>query len=78
MAESGRLAAINYVGYLSGALLASFISDLRLKDLLYRWGIVLVVASTILVATTTHFWIRGISVMWSAFPALQACCWEVP
>lgn len=61
VADAGWLAAINYVGYLSGALLASFISDLKLKDLLYRWGIVLAVASTALMATTTDFWIWGLS-----------------
>ena len=35
MAQAGWLAAINYAGYLSGAVIASRISDLVLKDRLY-------------------------------------------
>ena len=38
-ADGGWLAALNYVGYLSGAILASLISDVVLKDRLYRVGI---------------------------------------
>ena len=38
MAAAGWLAAINYAGYLTGALIASQISDLVLKDRLYRIG----------------------------------------
>lgn len=44
--EGGWLAAWNYLGYLSGALGASMISDLRLKDRLYRIGLVVAVVST--------------------------------
>ena len=47
VAAAGWLAAINYAGYLSGALLASQISDLVLKDKLYRIGMVLAVLSTV-------------------------------
>ncbi|MEX8494543.1 YbfB/YjiJ family MFS transporter, partial [Sphaerotilus sp.] len=36
VAEAGWLAAVNYAGYLSGAVLAASISDLVLKDRLYR------------------------------------------
>tara|TARA_R110001599_G_scaffold42551_15_gene128193 strand:- start:7225 stop:8502 length:1278 start_codon:yes stop_codon:yes gene_type:complete len=61
VADAGWLAAINYVGYLSGALLASFISDLRYKDRLYRIGIVLAVLSTVMMAISTNLWIWGIS-----------------
>ncbi|WP_373187148.1 YbfB/YjiJ family MFS transporter [Halopseudomonas sp.] len=59
--DAGWLAAINYAGYLSGALLASFIGDLRLKDRLYRWGILLAVVSTVIMATSTNLWIWGLS-----------------
>lgn len=47
-AASGWLAAVNYAGYLSGALLAMTISDLRLKDTLYRFSMLLAVATTAL------------------------------
>jgi predicted MFS family arabinose efflux permease len=46
VAEAGWLAAINYAGYLGGALAASLISDMVLKDRLYRIGMVVAVAST--------------------------------
>jgi predicted MFS family arabinose efflux permease len=46
IAEAGWLATINYLGYLSGALIASLISDLALKDRLYRGGLVLAVLTT--------------------------------
>jgi len=38
VAEAGWLAAINYAGYLSGAIIASLIGDMVLKDRLYRIG----------------------------------------
>ena len=46
VAQAGWLAAVNYAGYLSGAVLAASISDLVLKDRLYRAGMVLAVLST--------------------------------
>jgi MFS family permease len=39
VAEGGWLAAINYMGYLSRAVIASLISDIVLKDRLYRLGL---------------------------------------
>ncbi|CAD5375376.1 YbfB/YjiJ family MFS transporter [Pseudomonas sp. OF001] len=55
LAEGGWLAALNYAGYLSGALIASLISDLVLKDRLYRIGMVLAVLSTLVMGLTTDF-----------------------
>ncbi|WP_086478993.1 YbfB/YjiJ family MFS transporter [Oceanospirillum sanctuarii] len=55
--EGGWLAAVNYAGYMAGALLAASLSDLRLKDLLYRVGLVLAVVTTILMAMTENFWL---------------------
>ena len=44
---AGWLAAINYAGYLCGALAASFIGNLALKDRLYRAGMAIAVAPRI-------------------------------
>ncbi len=53
LAEAGWLAALNYAGYLSGALIASLISDLVLKDKLYRIGLVVAILSTVMMGLTT-------------------------
>ena len=52
-AGGGWLAAWNYLGYLSGALIAANISNLVLKDRLYRIGMVLAVLSTAAMAAST-------------------------
>lgn len=57
LAEGGWLAAINYCGYLSGALIASMISDLHLKDRLYRIGMIVAIASTVLMGLTDNLWV---------------------
>jgi MFS family permease len=56
-AEGGWLAAINYVGYLCGAILAALISDIVLKDRLYRVGLVLALITTAGMALTDSFWL---------------------
>ncbi len=61
VAEAGWLAAINYGGYLSGAVLASLISDLVLKDRLYRLGMVLAVLSTALMGLADSVWLWAVS-----------------
>lgn len=57
LAEAGWLAAVNYFGYLSGALIAASISDLHLKDRLYRIGMVVAIASTLMMGLTTDLWV---------------------
>lgn len=49
----GWLAAIHYAGYMAGALIASSISDLNKKFVLYRAGLVLGVLSTAAMGLTT-------------------------
>lgn len=56
----GWLATVNYAGYMSGALLAATLSDLHRKFLLYRWGLVLGVASTAAMGLTDHVWLWGV------------------
>jgi len=57
VSEGGWLAAINYLGYLCGAVTASLISDLRLKDRLYRVGLVVAVATTAGMGLTENVWL---------------------
>lgn len=61
IAAAGWLAAINYAGYLSGALIASLIGDLVLKDRLYRLGMVVAVASTLVMGLTTDVVLWAVS-----------------
>lgn len=61
VAEAGWLAALNYAGYLSGALVASLISDLVLKDRLYRLGMVVAVASTAMMALADNVVVWAVS-----------------
>ncbi|MCG8099459.1 MAG: YbfB/YjiJ family MFS transporter, partial [Candidatus Thiodiazotropha taylori] len=57
ISEAGWLASINYIGYLSGAIIAALISDLMLKDRLYRIGLIVAVVTTIGMGMTENFWI---------------------
>lgn len=45
-AAGGWLAAINYFGYICGALLAASLTSLEIKDRLYRAGLLLAIVST--------------------------------
>lgn len=53
--SGGWLATINYIGYMSGALIAASISDLTLKDKLYRIGLIVAVLSTIGMALAENY-----------------------
>ncbi|MFP4138724.1 MAG: YbfB/YjiJ family MFS transporter, partial [Halomonas sp.] len=55
-ADGGWLAALNYAGYMLGALTAASIGSIRLKDSLYRLTLVLALASTAGMALTENFW----------------------
>ncbi|PWV75315.1 YbfB/YjiJ family MFS transporter [Halomonas sp. A11-A] len=56
-AQGGWLAALNYAGYMLGALLAASIHSIRLKDTLYRLTLVLAVLSTAGMALADSFWL---------------------
>jgi len=57
VAEGGWIAAINYMGYLSGAIIASQISNIVLKDRLYRLGLILALVTTIGMGLTDNLWL---------------------
>ncbi len=61
VAEAGWLAAINYAGYLSGALIAMLVGDLVFKDRLYRIGLVVAVASTAMMGLSQDFTVWAVS-----------------
>ena len=54
-ATGGWLATINYMGYMCGALTAAFISDLKLKDTLYRIGLFVAILSTVGMALAENY-----------------------
>ena len=58
-ASGGWLATINYMGYMLGALIAASISNLKLKDTLYRIGLIVAILSTIGMALAENY------VLWS-------------
>ncbi|WP_447555800.1 YbfB/YjiJ family MFS transporter [Vreelandella sp. EE22] len=60
-AEGGWLAAFNYAGYMLGAVLAASTGSLRVKDTLYRVGLLLAVATTAGMAFTENVW------LWAGF-----------
>ncbi|MBT2972103.1 MAG: YbfB/YjiJ family MFS transporter [Candidatus Thiodiazotropha sp. (ex Ctena orbiculata)] len=57
LSEGGWLTAINYLGYLCGAITASLISNLVLKDRLYRIGLIVAVVSTLGMGLTENIWL---------------------
>ncbi|AUM01538.1 MAG TPA: YbfB/YjiJ family MFS transporter [Pseudothauera hydrothermalis] len=61
LAEAGWLAALNYAGYLLGALIAASIGDLVLKDRLYRIGMVVAVLSTLVMGLSTDLVVWALS-----------------
>lgn len=56
-AEGGWLAAINYAGYMCGALVAASLNDLKFKDRLYRVGLIMAVVTTAGMALTDNLMI---------------------
>jgi predicted MFS family arabinose efflux permease len=58
---AGWLAAVNYAGYLTGAGVATVISDLVLKDKLYRIGMVVALVTTPMMALSTDEVLWGVS-----------------
>ena len=59
-ASGGWLATINYMGYMLGALIAASISNLKLKDTLYRVGLIVAILSTIGMALAENYILWGV------------------
>ena len=57
----GWLAATNYLGYMSGALLAAWIDDARLRHRLYSVGLVLSLLITALMGASGNIWVWVLS-----------------
>ncbi|RTE65401.1 YbfB/YjiJ family MFS transporter [Amphritea opalescens] len=57
ISEGGGLAAVNYLGYLCGALVVAMISDLVIKDRLYRIGLVMALVTTVGMGLTDNLWL---------------------
>lgn len=58
-ASGGWLASINYMGYMTGVLITASISDLKLKFMLYRTGLIVAILSTVGMALAENY------VIWS-------------
>ena len=61
LAAGGWLAALNYVGYLSGAVIAASISNLQLKDRLFRLGLLVAVLTTLMMGLADNIWLWAVS-----------------
>lgn len=59
-AGGGWLATFNYMGYMAGALIAASISNLHLKDTLYRIGLILALVTTAGMACSESLWLWGV------------------
>lgn len=60
LSDGGWLATFNYTGYLLGAVLASLINNLQLKDQLFRTGLLVAVLTTAGMGLTENFWLWSI------------------
>ena len=61
VADGGLLAAINYAGYMSGALLAAWIESPAWRHRLYSWGLPLALGITALMGWSTSFSLWAVS-----------------
>ncbi|MBW8844053.1 MAG: YbfB/YjiJ family MFS transporter [Burkholderiales bacterium] len=61
VADGGMLAAINYAGYMSGALLAAWIESPIWRQRLYSWGLPLALVITALMGLSTQFGVWALS-----------------
>ena len=60
VAAAAWLASVNYMGYLSGAIIASLINNMIVKDRLYRLGLIVAVLTTAGMGLTTNIWLWSV------------------
>lgn len=60
-AAAGSLAAVNYAGYMCGALLAAWVEDPRWRHRLYLWGLLVALGSTAMMAASPQGWVWALS-----------------
>ena len=66
---AGWLATINYMGYMLGALTATLVGNLVVKDRVYRLGLVLAVVATFMMGLSANPWVWGLSRFIAGFGA---------
>lgn len=59
--QGAWLASINYAGYLSGVLVSALISNMKIKDQLYRAGILIAIITTLMMAMSTNWFVWSVS-----------------
>ena len=64
---AGWLATINYMGYMSGALTATLVGNLVIKDRIYRIGLLLAVITTLTMGLSDNHWVWALSRLVSGF-----------
>ena len=68
----GILASLNFAGYLSGSIFSVFIKDINVKVYLYRFGIILAILTTFVLAYSTNNTLWMVSRVLAGF-ALVPC-----
>ena len=58
---AGWLATINYAGYMLGALTATLVGNLVVKDRIYRVGLLFAVITTLMMGLSDNPWVWGVS-----------------
>tara|TARA_R110002167_G_scaffold134399_3_gene320105 strand:- start:493 stop:1680 length:1188 start_codon:yes stop_codon:yes gene_type:complete len=72
IAFAGMLASVNYVGYLSGSIFSIFIKDIHAKVKFFRFGLVLCIITSLLLAITQSQVIWLIARLLAGFGAAMA------
>lgn len=60
-AAAGSLAAVNYAGYMCGALLTAWVEDPRWRHRLYLWGLLVALLTTAMMAASPQGWVWVLS-----------------